>query len=100
MGTIHRMSDPRQFRFINPGAEQMAGMFQRVNRQPNWIMKAAAITFLIVIGVPILILLLIAAVAATVVFAVLTGCNLLLGRSGRTPAPDSGRRNVRVINRD
>ena len=94
------MSNGPQFKFINPGAEQMAGMFQRVNRQPNWIMKTAVLAFLLVIGVPILILLLLAAVVATVVFAVLTGCNLLLGRLRKGSTPDSGRQNVRVINRD
>ena len=94
------MSTDRQFKFINPGAEQVAGMFQRANRQPNWIMKSAVLAFLIVVGIPILILLLAAAVVATVVFAVLTACNLLLGRLKKGSTPDSGRQNVRVINRD
>ena len=51
------MNDPRQFNFINR-AQRMVGVLHQINRQPNWIMKAATLTFLIVIGVPILILLL------------------------------------------
>ena len=94
------MNDPRQFNFINPGAQRMVGVLHQINRQPNWIMKAAPLTFLIVIGVPILILLLLAAVVAMVVFAVLTGCNFLLGRLGKGSTPDSGRQNVRVIDRE
>ena len=94
------MNDPRQFNFINPGAQRMAGVLHQINRQPNWIMKAVGLTFLIVVGVPILILLLLAAVLAMVVFAVLTGCNLLLGRRAKGPTRDAGRQNVRVIDRE
>ena len=85
---------------INIGSERMSEAFRAAGRQPNWATRAAVITFLLVIAIPIFLLLLLATFAAAVVFMVLAGINWLLGRTpGRRP-PEAGRRNVRVINRD
>lgn len=99
------MTDAPKIRFVYPGGEQFASAFQAASRQPNWVIKAAVIVFLLVVGIPILLLLLTAAILATAVFAVLTGINrLLLALRGGTPRPPGGpgdtrRKNVRVLQR-
>ena len=66
-------------------------------------MRVAAITFLVIVGIPIMLLLLLAAIVATAVFAVLVGINRALGFFGRKSpsapggAEDARRRNVRVM---
>ena len=66
-------------------------------------MRVAAITFLVIVGIPIMLLLLLAAIVATAVFAVLIGINRVLGFFGRTKSSAPGgtedvrRRNVRVM---
>ncbi|MCH2151726.1 MAG: hypothetical protein MK089_00110 [Phycisphaerales bacterium] len=86
--------------FINFGSDRMAEAFQVARRQPNWATRAAVLTFLIIIGIPILLLLLLATVAAAVVFSVLMSINWVVSRFSTSKSPEHGRRNVRVINRD
>lgn len=96
------MPESPRIRFVYPGGDRFASIFQAASRQPSWAMRAATITFLIVVGIPIMLLLLLAAILATTVFAVLIGVNRIIGvfRGGRTlpGGPDDARRqNVRVM---
>jgi hypothetical protein len=70
--------------------------------------RAAILTFLVFIAIPIFLLLLLAGLAAVVVFSILSLVNWILARlttrgvsrgAGKAAA-NEGRRNVRVINRD
>jgi len=94
------MGTPPQFRFVTPGSARAAEAFRRINQQPGWVTKTAALVFLLVVGLPILLLLVVATIAATVVFGILGLLNALPGlfKGGRTP--EAKRKNVRVINRD
>ncbi|MBM44152.1 MAG: hypothetical protein CMJ36_03945 [Phycisphaerae bacterium] len=85
---------------MSPGSARAAEAFRRINQQPSWVMKAAALAFLIVFGLPILLLLVLAAIAASVVFAILGLFNALVGGAKSRRGPEAKRRNVRVINRD
>tara|TARA_Y100000589_G_scaffold325045_1_gene362195 strand:- start:5529 stop:5900 length:372 start_codon:yes stop_codon:yes gene_type:complete len=100
--TIAAMPEIPKIRFVYPGGDRFASVFQAASRQPSWVMRAATITFLLVVGIPIMLLLLLAAIVATTVFAVLIGVNrvigLFTGRAVRPGGPDDARRqNVRVI---
>ena len=86
--------------FINFGGDRMAEAFQVARRQPNWATRAAVLTFLIIIGIPILLLVLLATLAAALVFSVLMSINWVASRFSARKSPEHGRRNVRVINRD
>lgn len=67
--------------------------------QPNWLTRAVVWTFLLVVGLPILLLLALAVIASMLVFFVLFSINAVLRRiSGAIPQHD-GRENVRVIQR-
>ncbi|MDG2423396.1 MAG: hypothetical protein P8M22_05400 [Phycisphaerales bacterium] len=77
----------------------MAEAFQAARGQPNWAVRIAVLTFLLVVGIPILLLLLVAGLAAAVVFMILSTINYVLVRLGGKQR-DDGRRNVRVIKRD
>jgi hypothetical protein len=78
----------------------MSEAFRAARRQPNWATRAAVLTFLIIIGIPILLLVLMATLAAALVFSVLLSVNWVLTRFSTRRTPADGRRNVRVINRD
>ena len=86
--------------FINFGSDRMSEAFQAARRQPNWATRAAVLTFLIIIGIPILLLVLLATLAAALVFSVLMGVNRVASWFTPSRSPEDGRRNVRVINRD
>ena len=71
----------------------------RAMQHPSWAVRAAALAFAIVIGLPLLLLFLLALLAATIVFAALWGANrVFAGLRGLLPRSD-GRENVRVITR-
>ena len=85
------MTDAPKIRFVYPGGDRFATILQAAGRQPSWPMRVAAITFLIVVGIPIMLLLLLAAIVATTVFAVLVGINRVLGLfGGRSSTLGSG----------
>lgn len=89
-----------RIRFVNLGGDRMAEVFQSARGQSNWAVRLAILTFLLIVGIPILLLLLVAGLAAALVFAILSMVNWVLVRvRGIKPAND-GRRNVRVIDRD
>lgn len=89
-----------RIQFVNLGGDRVSAAFQAARRQPNGAAKAAVLTFLIIIAIPILVLLLIAMLAATAVFTVLMMFNWIATRFRGTSDPGAGRRNVRVIRRD
>ena len=92
-------SGPR-VQFINFGGVRMAEAFQAARKQPNWATKAAVLTFLIIIGIPVVLLLLLATLAAGLVFSVLISINWVTSWFSSSRSPEAGRRNVRVMNRD
>ncbi|MAT80075.1 MAG: hypothetical protein CMJ29_00330 [Phycisphaerae bacterium] len=89
-----------RIRFVNLGSDRMAQAFQAAQGQPNWVVRIVVLTFLLVIGIPILLLLLVAGLAAAMVFMVLSTINWIMVRLGGSTPKDDGRRNVRVIKRD
>jgi len=88
-----------RIRFVNLGGDRMAQAFQMAQGQPNWAVRLAVLTFLLVVGIPILLLLLIAGLAAFLVFMVLSGFNWFLNLFQGSSRQNQGRRNVKVINR-
>jgi hypothetical protein len=86
--------------YVDRGRQRAGAAWQTVNTQPGWIVKTTVVVFLLVIGVPILLLLMFALIAAALIFAVLWGVNALLGAlRGILPRRGDGRENVRVIRR-
>ncbi len=88
-----------RIRFVNLGSDRMAQAFQMARGQPNWAVRLAVLTFLLVVGIPILLLLMTAGLAAFVVFMIISGFNWLLNLFQGGSKQDDGRRNVKVINR-
>ncbi len=89
-------------RFRSYTAEQssrVASVWRSAAAQPGWITRVALLTFLLVVGLPILLLLVMAVIFAAAVFGVLALVNVVLVRlRGALPQRD-GRSNVRVIRR-
>ena len=85
--------------YASEGQQRATAAWRAVNTQPGWIVKATVFAFLLVVGVPIVLLLLLALIVAGLLFAVLWSVNALIRRlKGLLPHRD-GRRNVRVIRR-
>lgn len=90
----------RMTEYVDRGRQRAGAAWQTVNTQPSWIVKTTVLVFLLVIGVPILLLLMFAFVAAALIFAVLWALNALFGAfRGMLPRRGDGRENVRVIRR-
>ena len=83
-------------RVVNFG-QPMSAAFKMAQGQPNWAVRAAVLTFLVLVGLPILLLLLVAGLAAAVVFSILASANWVLSRMKGSRPPHDGRRNVRVM---
>ncbi len=80
-------------------SSRVASMWRSAAAQPGWITRAALLTVLLVVGLPILLLLVMAVIFAAAVFGVLALVNAALVRlRGALPQRD-GRSNVRVIRR-
>ncbi len=80
-------------------SSRVASMWRSAAAQPGWITRAALLTVLLVVGLPILLLLVMAVIFAAAVFGVLALVNAVLVRlRGALPQRDS-RSNVRVIRR-
>jgi uncharacterized membrane protein HdeD (DUF308 family) len=82
--------------YATSGSERASAAWQSINAQPSWLARAVVWAFLLVVALPVLLLLFVALLVATVVFGVLWLVNqaLLLVRPRR-----DGRENVRVIRR-
>lgn len=85
-------------RHASRGSARVIETWHMVSRQPSWVLRAVAITFLLVFAVPIVLLAVIAAAAAAVVFLLLAGAYMLFEKLRKTVRGD-GRSNVRVIQR-
>ena len=85
---------------IGPGGRRVVNAWQAVHRQPSWIVRLTLTVFLLVIAVPILLLVIIAALVASVAFTAFWSVNRIQ-RALRGERPDArGRENVRVIRRE
>ena len=85
--------------FSTQGARRVSAMWQNAAAQPNWVSRVALLTFILVIGVPIFLLVTLALIAASFVFAILIGVSYVLMKiRGLLPVRD-GRKSVRVIER-
>ena len=78
------------------GRERVARSYQWAATQPSWIARAAAMAFLIVVGLPILLLVGLAVLIAVVVFGTLALVNSGLRALRNRPHGDDGRKNVIV----
>ena len=85
--------------FSTSGAQRAATAWQTAAAQPSWITRVTMLVFLVVVGLPLLLLILLALFAATVVFFALAAVNFVLSRFRRILPRDDGRQNVRVIER-
>ncbi len=85
--------------FSSEGAQRAASAWQTASRQPSWITRATLLVFLVVVGLPLLMLFLLALCAATIVFGVLAGVNFILLKIRGVLPRNDGRKNVRVIER-
>jgi uncharacterized BrkB/YihY/UPF0761 family membrane protein len=85
--------------FAEHGRDGAARVWRVAATQPGWVSRIAALTFLIVIGLPIVLLILLALLAAVVVFTVLALVSMVvMWVRGLFPQHD-GRENVRVMRR-
>ncbi len=91
----------RAFRFqvFNPGRERVASGYRWATTRPSWVARAAALAFLVVVGLPILVLVIVALLAAAMVYGVLALADAALRGFRGQPRVESGRQNVRVIER-
>lgn len=86
--------------FANEGTGRAHTVFRTVAAQPSWITRIALATFLLVIGLPIMLLFMLALICGVMIFGVLSLVNALLLRlKGSLPSRPDGRENVRVIRR-
>ena len=86
--------------FINESAGRAGSTYRYVARQPNWIVRAVVLTFLLILAIPIAMLFMLALLGGLLVFAVLVAVNAVLnGFRNVMPARD-GRENVRIIRRE
>ncbi len=82
--------------FPNRGAESASHVWRAVSSQPNWISRIALLAFFIIIGLPIVLLFVLAVLVSVAVFAVLAGAYSLYNLvRGSLPRSD-GRENVVV----
>ncbi len=93
-----------EFRTLN--AQRLRQVRERIAAQPNWVVRAAALTFAIIVLLPVVLLVAVAFVLAALVLLELGLVNrvagLFAGRAdglwrGRDP---QGRRNVKVLPRE
>ena len=89
-----------RFQVFGPASrERLARGYRWAHGRPSWVARATALTFLVVVGLPILLLVALAGLAAALVFGVLAlaeaGLRALRGGAGG----EGGRENVRVIRR-
>lgn len=79
--------------------QRLAGGYRWAASQPSWIARAALLAFLVVVGLPLLLLFALAFLAALVVFGGLALLNAAVAKVRGLFGPGEGRSNVRVIRR-
>lgn len=87
--------------FSQEGTRRASAAWSAARAQPSWVTRAVVVTFLVVIGIPFLILFMLAVLAAGIVFGILSLVSSLFGLRSRVGQRDDneGRENVRVIRR-
>ncbi|MEM7227706.1 MAG: hypothetical protein AAF432_02720 [Planctomycetota bacterium] len=94
------MTRVRIVNMATDGASQARQAWAVAQRQPSWVTKVAAVTFMLVIALPLLLLLVLAIAMAVVVFIVLgLVAAVVRGVRGVLPRQD-GRENVVVRRRE
>ena len=79
--------------------ERAARGYHWLTSQPSWVVRLVLLIFMLVVGLPLLLLAIVAVIAATIVFTGLALINAGVARlRGLLPKRD-GRSNVRVIKR-
>ncbi|MHC5003885.1 MAG: hypothetical protein ACYTJ0_12255 [Planctomycetota bacterium] len=92
------MEAPRPISTVFTGSRRRAASFwQTVARQPSWVIRVALTAFLLIVAVPVAILVGVALLAATVVFALLAVANGLWTRLRGMVGGGDGRENVRIV---
>lgn len=85
--------------YARDGSDRTRAAWEHVTQQPSWIIRVALAVFFVILAIPIVLLLLIAFLAALVIFSMLAIVNACLNAvRGLGPRRD-GRDNVRVIRR-
>ena len=85
--------------YTSQGAQSASQAWHRVAAQPSSITRIALLTFLFVIGIPILLLLMVAIVLSVIVFTLLSlSYGIWMRLRGTVPRKD-GRENVRIMHR-
>ena len=80
--------------------QRAARGYRWLTSQPSWVVRLALVIFILVVGLPLLLIAIVAVIAATIVFTGLALINAGVARlRGFLPKRD-GRSNVRVIRRD
>jgi len=96
---ISRMFRTTRFSILTAeGANRVGTVFHTLRSQPGWITRLALLTVFIIIGLPIVLLVMIALLAGIFVFGLLAAINILIWRI-RARLTGDGRQNVRVIQR-
>jgi hypothetical protein len=85
--------------FASDGSGRVVSTYRYVRGQPSWVTRAALLVFLLVVGLPIVLLILLAFMLAVIVFGSLALVNAVVMRV-RGVFASSGRENVRIIVRD
>lgn len=82
------------------GAQSTSRIWQTAVSQPGWISRIALLTFLIVVGLPLMLLVLIALLFAVIVFTILAMFHGVWLRLRGAISHQDGRENVRIIRRE
>jgi len=89
----------RMAQYANEGQQRATAAWQALNTQPSWVVKATIAAFVLVVGVPIVLLLVFAFFVSAVLFGVLWCVNQVIGGFRGALPQREGRENVRVIRR-
>ena len=88
------------FQFFNMQNDpRLAGYYQRVQRQPSWVLKLSVLVAVAIVVVPLVVLTLAAVLAGAIVFFI-GSVFASFFRLFRRDSPEAARHNVRVIHRE
>ena len=89
-------NDPRIW-LLNTGPASAGRVYRAVAGQPNWVLRWAFGTFLIVVMIPVMLLVLTAVAVGALVFLALSGFHFVAAKLRSVLPSRDGRENVRVI---
>ncbi len=81
-------------------ASPTGAAWRAMRGQPTWIARACTVAFVLIVGLPLALLVMVAVLVTAVLFAVLWSVHRVLGWTRKLFGPGHGRENVRVIRRD